>query len=597
MKNKMLNLTKSALAVLIVFAASLSISTLASAGPRAYRAYNNLYLSVQDSSSTGLKTVVADSQRIGPSQSFENPIIGGDQAQLKTSDGFYLSVIDFNSGLMGAIQTSTPGPNETFRLVSLDPFYTTWAFAAANGKYLRITAQPDGKWVLEATATSTSIKQAQFKRIWLNGEPVAIRHQYPEKYLRAYDDGTLKFDSNRIGADETFYRVNLLDGTFAYRSKKNGLYFSAEDGLGLVTASKDHIDDWELFDHFQTTAKNDYLHTYYGMLLGTASKTSDLLSGVGKTKDLTTMLKVVELNGRRVALKTQSGNYVTLDAEAQQPLKAETIQIPSEAVMNLVDLGYLDSLAANAVAIKLSNGKYLTALNGGGTSVGTTATAVDSWEIFKVVSKPNGVLSFRTSDKKHYLQAASGGGSSVNVTGTQSGQWESFEVVDLEGKKVILQNSNTLKDNRCVRTIGLADEASLAMNPEVGGNQAGIWCSFDYIEIPYIQPDGSKVVKGVFRNTEGNYLTASNGGGEAFEINSDHINVWELFTLNDWGSANSPVRTVSISTLDQHFWRIVYPADSTQVSEVTAQTKLIQNGTSFLMRQFLRPNYIQLMKP
>ncbi len=569
----------------------------ANAGSRAYRAYNGLYLSIQESDPSELKTIAAESQKIGPAQSFDNTGFDN-QAQLKTNGGLYFSLINSDSGLIRAMKVSNPGMNETFRMVSLDLFSNTWAFVAANGKFLRITEKTDGQWILEATAVTSNIKQAQFKGIWLNGEPVAIRHQYLEKYLRAYDDGTVKFDSRWIGTDETFYRVDLLDGTFAYRSKKNGLYLSADNGLGAITASKDHIDDWELFDHFRSVSKTDYLHTYYGMLLGTSNLTSTLLTGLGKLKDLTTTLKVVELNGRRVALKTQTGTYVGVNLQNQSNLNAEATYIIPETTLRLIDLGYLNSQSSNSIAFKLPNGNYISAKNGGGGKTDTSATQLDSWEIFKSVSKPNGTVGFRSSDKNHFLQAKLGGGGEVNVAGVQPSVWESFDLVDLEGVKVILQNSNTLKDNRCLRRSDFSEEASLVMFSEVGGNQAGQWCGFDYLEIPYTQNDGTKVYKGAFRDSEGVYLTAENGGGEGFNINSNHINVWELFTLEDWGNAMSPVRTVSLSTLDHHYWRIITSAAGAgaQYSEIKTQATLIQNASSFLMRQVLRPTYIQLMK-
>ena len=84
--------------------------------------------------------------------------------------------------------------------------------------------------------------------------------------------------------------------------------------------------------------------------------------------------------------------------------------------------------------LRTSDGFYLRAEGGGGSSVDVTATGAGPWEAFRFVRVDGNWGTWISSGdsvalqarSNHYLVAEDGGGSTVNANRTAVGTWETF---------------------------------------------------------------------------------------------------------------------------------------------------------------------------
>lgn len=137
------------------------------------------------------------------------------------------------------------------------------------------------------------------------------------------------------------------------------------------------------------------------------------------------------------------------------------------------------------VALRTSDGHYVTAVGGGGSTVVADRTTPGSWETFAIRTLEGGAVlpgdrvAIWTADGVHLLQAAGGGGSTVTAAGTSPGPWETF-VVEKNGSEAIAAGD----------AIGLRTTGST----------------------PF-------------------YVTAERGGGSAVNVDRPARGAWETFTL------------------------------------------------------------------
>jgi hypothetical protein len=90
---------------------------------------------------------------------------------------------------------------------------------------------------------------------------------------------------------------------------------------------------------------------------------------------------------------------------------------------------------AHTVHLQAYEGQYLIASDGGGGDLRATASAIGSWEHFRI-SKVSGSGTLQNGDSivlqastNHYVVAEGGGGGDVNANRTAIGAWEKFTLV------------------------------------------------------------------------------------------------------------------------------------------------------------------------
>ncbi|MFK7908499.1 MAG: FISUMP domain-containing protein [Chitinophagales bacterium] len=93
----------------------------------------------------------------------------------------------------------------------------------------------------------------------------------------------------------------------------------------------------------------------------------------------------------------------------------------------------------NIIALKTINNHYLSAHNGGGSSLTSNKTKVGTWETFTMEELGNNKVSLKTHNG-HYVVAENGG--AVNANRARVGTWETFTKVDLGNNKITLKTHN-----------------------------------------------------------------------------------------------------------------------------------------------------------
>ena len=120
----------------------------------------------------------------------------------------------------------------------------------------------------------------------------------------------------------------------------------------------------------------------------------------------------------------------------------------SEEVGDVADLFFIDVFTValhgepNRVSLQVAGGKFVSAANGGGTSITSTATSVGTHEIFDVINFGGNQVAFRTSDGQHFLRYLS---SNLIDAGTKTITPEArFTLFDLADKNLLHIITNLL---------------------------------------------------------------------------------------------------------------------------------------------------------
>ncbi|MDD4652165.1 MAG: hypothetical protein PHQ34_08030 [Methanothrix sp.] len=174
-----------------------------------------------------------------------------------------------------------------------------------------------------------------------------------------------------------------------------------------------------------------------------------------------------------------------------------------------------------SVAIKASNGKFLCAEGGGGSTVVANRNAIGAWETFKLIDRGNGYYALQASNGQ-YLCAEGSGGGAVVANRNVIGAWETFKLIDKGNGCYALQASN----GQYVCAEGGGGGAVVANR-----NAIGAWEKFQLMDLR--RP--SKIALQV---SNGQYVCAEGGGGGAVVANRNAIGAWETFKLIDRGNGN-----------------------------------------------------------
>lgn len=128
-------------------------------------------------------------------------------------------------------------------------------------------------------------------------------------------------------------------------------------------------------------------------------------------------------------------HYLTASGCGGGALAATSISQGGCESFKVIDLNGGNLISGETVNLQLGNLWYIVAANGGGSQVNVNSTSAGSWETFTVV-KLSGApgtrifngdwVAFRTSNGSSYVSAFNGGGSSVNASATSAGWAETF---------------------------------------------------------------------------------------------------------------------------------------------------------------------------
>ena len=135
-----------------------------------------------------------------------------------------------------------------------------------------------------------------------------------------------------------------------------------------------------------------------------------------------------------MGFSTQSGWYFSALNNGGSDINANvTWQLSWESLyLHDNNLGTLTD--GDQVSIRTTSGWYFSADQGGGGGLYANRTSPNSWETFTVVQIGGGgvplgdgaLFALRTADGQHYVSATNGGGSTVNATATSIGPNETF---------------------------------------------------------------------------------------------------------------------------------------------------------------------------
>ncbi len=142
--------------------------------------------------------------------------------------------------------------------------------------------------------------------------------------------------------------------------------------------------------------------------------------GPGNDIDDTSQIDAALTTGQRLSLKSADGQLLTLNAE--NIVRATADSATAKAIFTI------NKIADGRVAIRASNGKYVSAENGGGTYLIANRTEALGWETFSVVHYPGWKISLR-SNRGGYVVAVSGGGGAVLATSSTVTENAKFTIV------------------------------------------------------------------------------------------------------------------------------------------------------------------------
>ncbi|GAB6093772.1 hypothetical protein JCM14469_00240 [Desulfatiferula olefinivorans] len=393
----------------------------------------------------------------------------GNRVALKVHNGQYVSAVNGGGSFLRANQFEI-GEFETFILETRGP--DTVALKAAGGQY--VCAEGYGIVVNRPAAGPWET----FTLVRLGGDNVALK-AHTGRYVCALNGGgrELVADRSDLGPWETFTLVSMNeasasgedecrkvatvvnDGTGDNRTKKRGGNYTAID---LTTLSSGDV----LTVHpVSGTYKYVTLHARfkggYWRTLYQGDRRDfpvDEYLAVSKNDPQCTHVNL-SVNGAHEKYEPLACTAEIRVCRRGKGPAALTPPVPPKQDRN------------RRVALKTYNGRYITALNGGGSFLMGTASTVGPHETFTLIRLPG--------DKQVALRAASGHyvcaeGNAVVVNRTKRGDWETFTLV------------------------------------------------------PRGTPD-----KVAFKNHTGNHICAENGGNSTVVANRPVAAEWETFTLID----------------------------------------------------------------
>ncbi len=115
------------------------------------------------------------------------------------------------------------------------------------------------------------------------------------------------------------------------------------------------------------------------------------------------------------------------------------------------------------------NGKYVTAPNGGASSLIASSASVGAAEQFKIIDAGSGNIGFQAMVNSNYVTAESGGAAPLIANRTSAGPWETFTEVDAGGGNIGLRAG---ANNKYVTAASGGNSALIASSTSIGTNES-----------------------------------------------------------------------------------------------------------------------------
>ncbi len=132
-------------------------------------------------------------------------------------------------------------------------------------------------------------------------------------------------------------------------------------------------------------------------------------------------------------ISTANGNLIKANGGGGDGVDATGAASSYETQFHFVDANGGALMSGDPIFIQTNRNYYISAVNGGGSGVNAIpAWTMDyeRWTIERVAGccaiSPGDTVAFRASNGTHYMSALNGGGSSVNASATAIGPWETF---------------------------------------------------------------------------------------------------------------------------------------------------------------------------
>jgi hypothetical protein len=234
-------------------------------------------------------------------------------------------------------------------------------------------------------------------------------------------------------------------------------------------------------------------------------------------------------NGRY--FQAVNGGGSTLNAASANRLAWESFRVVKATGTGAIKNGDVVGLQT------VTTGNWVSAENGGGGAVFAYGAALGTWEQLTISGLPTtpttptpttiANVTLRTLIAGRYLGAMNNGGSTVSATATVADAWERFSVVDLNG------GSLTSGDSIHVRTGG-----GQYLHATGGGGttlDASATAPSAFTTFKLVKRNGTgTIVAGnevALQTDSGAYVSAQNGGGGSVDATGPALDTWETFII------------------------------------------------------------------
>ena len=392
--------------------------------------------------SNGYKVTIYDDEGFkGKSKEFTSDAsYVGDEMNDKTSS---IKIEKINN------QTSTTTSYNTVKL----PNGKYSIKAVANEKY--VAAENGGSDPIVANRDNYSGSWETFYIVNNDDGTVSIKADANNKYVCAVldEENQLTPRSNSISTWEKFKIYKINDSEYGIRSAENRKYVKADlDKGGKLIAGSDSIAGaWEAF-HIEKVGDttNDNVATFYensnyggwsvSLPEGTYNYRDIIAKGI--KNDAISSLKVN--SGYKVTLYNDEGFNGTSKAFTGDASYVGDEMNDKTSSIKIEKWNGSSSVTYNTV--KLSNGKYVAAENGGSeTIVANRDNYGGSWETFYLINNDDGTVSIKADANNKYVCAVLDEENQLVPRSDNVGTWEKFQIYKINDSEYGIRSAENGK--------------------------------------------------------------------------------------------------------------------------------------------------------
>lgn len=295
-----------------------------------------------------------------------------------------------------------------------------YGLALATGVNGALSLQ-DPQMVMGAENTLWTLTPATDSAVWL-------RSCFGQ-YVQPGSNGVLTGNTTVPGSTTTFQLIELGGGRVALQAS-NGMYISGGNGgFDLVASRSDGIFSMENFLVTDLGGGRITLKAANGLYVSADQDGGGvpLKANRSAAGDRESFL-VIKQPTSSVCLRSYSGQYVQVDSVDNQTLAARRTAVGGWETFELHELG------GGYVALRASNGRYVSALNGGdGRLCANRALGIGPFERFLLTDLGSGTIALQASNGKYVSSDQNAGGVALLANRAQRGTLETFGIVRRPG--------------------------------------------------------------------------------------------------------------------------------------------------------------------